>query len=113
MAESSYQKRKAESKVKDQIIERLERELNAKDLELDAANRANKFKDQIIESKDQTIKSQNQTIESKDQTIESKDQTIESKDQVIELQAKLIEPSTEEKYQDEEKEHSKSCLGLE
>ncbi|OOQ30455.1 hypothetical protein B0X58_07850 [Helicobacter pylori] len=86
---NSYQKRKAELKAKDQIIESLKRELDAK-------NQADKFKDQIIESKDQTIKSQNQTIK--------------SKDQIIEFQAKFIEPSTEEKYRDEEKEHSKSCL---
>ncbi len=96
---NSYQKRKAESKVKDQIIESLKRELDAKNLELDVANRANKFKDQIIESKNENIK--------------LKDQIIEFKDRIIELQDKFIEPSIEEKYQDEEKEHSKSCLGLE
>ncbi|GAA7637198.1 hypothetical protein JP0136_14450 [Helicobacter pylori] len=47
------------------------------------------------------------------QLIESKNENIKLKDQIIELQAKFIEPSTEEKYQDEEKEYSKSCLGLE
>ncbi|GAA9306955.1 hypothetical protein HpHA243_13190 [Helicobacter pylori] len=35
------------------------------------------------------------------------------KDKIIELQDKVIELLIKEKYQDEEKEHSKFCLGLE
>ncbi|GAA6986331.1 hypothetical protein ID0086_14960 [Helicobacter pylori] len=35
------------------------------------------------------------------------------KDKIIELQDKFIELLIKEKYQDEEKEHSKFCLGLE
>ncbi|WRE23322.1 hypothetical protein KVC47_06550 [Helicobacter pylori] len=86
---SGYQKIKAESKVKDRIIESLKRELDAKNLELDAANRVNKFKDQIIESKDETIGALKRETDTKDQ---------------------LIDSLTEERYQDEEKERSKSCL---
>ncbi len=96
---SGYRKQKAEiaelKQVKDlqqQTIESLKRELNAKDLELDVANRANKFKDQIIESKNETIGTQRETIGA------------------LKRENAFL---TEEKYQDEEKEHSKFCLGLE
>ncbi len=83
---TSYQKRKAESKVKDQIIESLKRELlDAKNRELDAKNQADKFKDQIIESKDETIGA-------------------------LRRENAFL---TEEKSRDEEKEHSKFCLGSE
>ncbi len=103
---SGYKKQKTEiaelKQVKDlqqQTIESLKRELNAKDLELDAANRANKFKDQIIESKDQTIESKNETIGTQRETIGA-----------LKRENAFL---TEEKDQDEEKEHSKFCLGLE
>ncbi|WP_120895202.1 hypothetical protein [Helicobacter pylori] len=84
---SSYQKRKAELKAKDQIIESLRRESDTKD--------------QIIESKNETIVAQKQTIEV----------ITEFKDQVIEFLKGHSSP--EESYRDEGKEHSKSCLGFE
>ncbi|MFT2746282.1 hypothetical protein [Helicobacter pylori] len=82
---SSYRKRKAESKVKDQIIESLNRELDAK-------NQANESKDRIIESKNEAIVTQKETIG-----------TLKRENAFL----------TEGRYQDEEKEHSKFCLGLE
>ncbi|AHZ27800.1 hypothetical protein [Helicobacter pylori] len=68
---------------------------------------------QLIGALKQVNALQQQLIESKNENIKLKDQIIEFKDRIIELQDKFIEPSIEEKYQDEEKEHSKSCLGLE
>ncbi len=47
------------------------------------------------------------------QLIESKNENIKLKDQIIESKDRIVERSIEEKYRDEEKEYSKSCLGLE
>ncbi len=110
--ESSYQKRKAELKVKDQTIESLKRELDAKNRELDAANWANESKDQIIESKDQTI---DETLKANNQTIESQKETIGALKREADTNKalQLIKYSTEERHRDEEQEYSKSCLGFE
>ncbi|WP_120873221.1 hypothetical protein [Helicobacter pylori] len=93
---SSYQKLKAQNIA-------LKAELNAKD--------------QIIESKNETLKAKDQTI---DETLKAKDQTIESQKETIgalkretDIKDQLINSSTEERHRDEEKEHSRSCLGLE
>ncbi|WP_120803934.1 hypothetical protein [Helicobacter pylori] len=82
---SSYQKLKAQNIA-------LKAELNAKD--------------QIIESKNETLKAKDQTIESQKETIGALKRETDIKDQ-------LINSSTEERHRDEEKEHSRSCLGLE
>ncbi|GAA7137172.1 hypothetical protein ID0302_13250 [Helicobacter pylori] len=103
---SSYRKRKAELKVKDQTIESLNLKLDAKDQIIES-------KDETIKAKDQTIESKDETIKAKDQTIESKDETIKAKDQTIDFLLKKEHSSLEEKYRDEGKEHSKSCLGFE
>ncbi len=84
--------------------------LNLKNQELRIENADQK---QLIGALKQVNALQQQLIESKNENIKLKDQIIEFKDRIIELQDKFIEPSIEEKYQDEEKEYSKSCLGLE
>ncbi len=91
---SSYQKLKAESKNKDQVIENLKRDLDAKD--------------QIIDAKNQTIDAKNQTIESKNETVKNQERFIKH---LMEHPKEHSLP--EEKCRDEEKEHSKSCLGFE
>ncbi len=110
--ESSYQKRKAELKVKDQTIESLKRELDAKNRELDVANWANESKDQTI---DETLKANNQTIESQKETIGALKETIGALKREADTNKalQLIKSSIEERHRDEEKEYSKSCLGFE
>ncbi len=89
---SSYQKLKAQNIA-------LKAELNAKD--------------QIIESKNETLKAKDQTIKSQKETIESQKETIGALKRETDIKDQLINFSTEERHRDEEKEHSRSCLGLE
>ncbi|GAA7168252.1 hypothetical protein HpBGD53_10790 [Helicobacter pylori] len=89
---SSYQKLKAQNIA-------LKAELNVKD--------------QIIESKNETLKAKDQTIKSQKETIESQKETIGALKRETDIKDQLINFSTEERHRDEEKEHSRSCLGLE
>lgn len=90
-------------------------ELKAENVELKLKLERSEAENQELRIADQKqlISALEQVNALQQQLIESKNENIKLKDQIIELQAKFIEPSTEEKYQDEEKEYSKSCLGLE
>ncbi|KNE05186.1 hypothetical protein ACM24_06160 [Helicobacter pylori] len=111
---SSYQKLKAQNialkaelNAKDQIIESKNETLKAKDQTIDETLKA---KDQTI---DETLKAKDQTIKSQKETIESQKETIGALKRETDIKDQLINFSTEERHRDEEKEHSRSCLGLE
>ncbi|MGT0059485.1 hypothetical protein [Helicobacter pylori] len=63
-----------------------------------------------LNAKDQTI---DETLKAEDQTIESQKETIGALKRETDIKDQLINSSTEERHRDEEKEHSRSCLGLE
>ncbi|GAA7266438.1 hypothetical protein [Helicobacter pylori] len=100
---SSYQKLKAQNIA-------LKAELNVKDQIIESKNETLKAKDQTI---DETLKAKDQTIKSQKETIESQKETIGALKRETDIKDQLINFSTEERHRDEEKEHSRSCLGLE
>ncbi|WP_231175964.1 hypothetical protein [Helicobacter pylori] len=65
----------------------------------------------------QKLKAQNIALKAelnaKDQIIESQKETIGALKRETDIKDQLINSSTEERHRDEEKEHSRSCLGLE
>ncbi|MGN8365253.1 hypothetical protein KVC51_07330 [Helicobacter pylori] len=94
---NSYRKLKTKKQELELKCEKLESEKQ----ELRVENATQK---QLIESKDETIDVLKQLDESKEETIKAKDQTIE---------ILMKYSTTEERYRDERKEYSKSCLGFE
>ncbi|MCQ2718869.1 hypothetical protein JT233_03125 [Helicobacter pylori] len=66
-----------------------------------------------LNAKDQIIESKNETLKAKGQTIKSQKETIGALKRETDIKGQLINSSTEERHRDEEKEHSRSCLGLE
>ncbi|MCQ2642735.1 hypothetical protein JT102_07420 [Helicobacter pylori] len=66
-----------------------------------------------LKDKDQIIESLKRELNAKDQTIEFKNETIGALKRETDTKDQLIKSLIEEGHRDEEKEYSKSCLGLE
>ncbi|NHA86761.1 hypothetical protein EWZ95_07745 [Helicobacter pylori] len=84
---------------------------------LEAENEELKLKCEKFESEKQELRAENaiqkQLIDVQQQLIESKNETIDALKRESDMKDRIIEILTEERHRDEEKEHSKSCLGLE